>query len=86
MNQSSSLSILGGAQPYTLIVEPWATEYVVQPSDRCHLVVSHNSEAPAVAVEPLVEGNLIILVEASGATYEFWRNGVKEAEMPVPTL
>ena len=69
--------------PFTVIVEPWAEEYQISPGETCRVVAIHPSAQPTFEIE--LDGQvLIISVLDSGATYEFWSNGILEFFTPVP--
>jgi hypothetical protein len=69
--------------PYTVVVEPWADEFQVEPAAGCQVVALHPRLQPAFEVE-IYRGLLIVYVNGSGATYEFWRGEKKEFSTPVP--
>jgi hypothetical protein len=83
MAVDSTLIVLGGQQPYKLIVEPWADEHVIRPADRCSVVAIHPSEAASLDVE-WQDSALIVWVNINNAPYQFWRNGALEHNMSIP--
>jgi hypothetical protein len=70
--------VYGGDHPYTLVVEPWADEFIIQPDERCRVVGGHDTDACSFGVERRGE-YLIVWINEGGATFEFWRNGQREA-------
>ena len=68
---------------FTLIVEPWATEYLVRHGESCEVVAIHTSVMPTFGVE-LPGSDLVVHIIEGGSTYEFWREGDLEDEMPIP--
>lgn len=86
MTVTASLAIRGRNTPYTLVVEPWATEHEIHPNDKCTLVAESPNEQPSFSVEIHDENTLIVGVMNSNTTYAFHRNGVLEVDIPVPTL
>ena len=79
----TSIAVFGGKCTYKLIVEPWADEYLIQPCDRCSIVVIHPTSVSPFGVE-LHDDTLIVWVEIGDATYEFCRGETVEFVMPVP--
>ena len=59
---------------FTLIVEPWANEYLVRHGETCEVVAIHPSIIPTFGVTSL-EDDLIVFINESGSIYEFWRDG-----------
>lgn len=78
------VDILGANQPYTLVVEPWASQYQIQPEDKCIVLIKHASKVARVGVELNALSTLTVRARLSGSTYEFWRNGEQEDESPTP--
>jgi len=70
----STLDVLGEDKPITVIVEPWADEFVVHPGERCAVVAIHPSAAPTFSVA-IVRGQLVVWVNEGGTTFEFLRDG-----------
>ena len=70
MAVQSSIVVVGGHQPYKLIVEPWADEHTINPDDRCTVVAMHPTSAVPFEVERN-ESALIIWVNGGDATYQF---------------
>jgi hypothetical protein len=83
MSFHNVLALSASKDPYWLIVEPWANEFEIRPQQRCRLVANHPRLVPSLEAE-LVEGKLVIYVNESGATFEFWRENELELDMPVP--
>ena len=83
MSFTTPLAIDAHDSPLTLIVEPWADEFAIAVGDRCEVVAMHPSAPPTFGVEVCRGGDLMVWVNESGATYEFWRGGVREYHMPV---
>ena len=73
----TELQVYGGDQPYTLVVEPWADEFVIHPGDRCRVVAVHDTDASSFGVERRGD-YLIVWVNEGGKTFEFWRAGQRE--------
>ncbi len=86
MDIEVSLSVLGGDEPYTLIVEPWATEYEIYPNDKCALIAINPTQQPSFSVELYIGKCLVARVESGHTTYKFSRNGALEMEMPTATI
>ncbi len=84
MVQRNLLQLRAFDEPFEVVVEPWANEFMIRTGDRCELVALHPETIPPFLVE-LVRGKLVVWVEVSGATFEFWRGGVLELAMPVRT-
>ena len=76
---SSTLAIHPHDESFTVIVEPWADEFVVHPEQHCAVVAHHPSLTPRFGVS-LAQGALIVWVNDSGATFSFLRDGVVEYE------
>jgi hypothetical protein len=73
----STIDVFGADEPITVIVEPWADEFVVHPGERCAVVAIHPSEAPTFSVA-VVSGQLVVWVNEGGTTFEFLRDGQVE--------
>lgn len=72
------------SEDYTvLIVEPWAEEFVVAARENCQVVALNPDQVPTFEVEPLNDGRLIVYVNESGSSFEFWRGDARELLMPV---
>ena len=69
--------------PYTLIVEPWADEFVIHNGQKCAVVAIHPTVAPTFTIEATSGNDVIVYVNEGGATYEFWRDDHLELAMPV---
>jgi hypothetical protein len=80
---NSSISIACGTNAYTLVVEPWAEEYTINPGDLCEVVANHPTEICRFQVEP-GNGTIVLWVNTGDATYQFWRNGTLEFSTDVP--
>ena len=76
---SSTLEIGPYDEAFTLIVEPWADEFVIHPGQQCAVVAHHPSVTPGFGAS-LANGALIVWVNDSGATFSFLRDGVVEYE------
>jgi hypothetical protein len=82
---SSVLRVRGAAnRSFVLIVEPWADEFTIAADDQCRVVALNPNVPPTFEVEPCRVGDLIVYVNESGSTYEFWRGEVREFWTPVP--
>lgn len=77
------LSVTAHDQPFVLIVEPWAEEFAIEIGDRCEVVALHPSAVPSFGAVVCRGNDLMVWVNESGATYEFWRGGVLEFHTPV---
>ena len=76
---SSTLEISPYDESFTLIVEPWADEFVIHPGQQCAVIAHHPSITPRFGAS-LAQGALIVWVNDSGATFSFIRDGVAEYE------
>jgi hypothetical protein len=74
MSITTTLSILGGNNSYTVVIEPWANEYEVSPHDICRLVAVHPIQHVDFSIEFHQEKRLIVYINNSGSNYEFYRN------------
>jgi hypothetical protein len=83
MTKRNALQLHASEERYTVVVEPWASEFIVQPGDVCEVVALHPHVQPSLQVE-LAKGKLIVTVNESSATFEFWRGKRRELEMHVP--
>ena len=83
MGHRSELTLFCRESPYTVIVEPWAEEFLIETGARCRVVALNSKVVPTFEVE-LNGAVLIVCVNESGSTYEFWRADVKEFETPIP--
>jgi len=70
-------------EPFWVVVEPWASEFLVGFGEECQVVARHPAVIPSLGAE-LSGGKLVLWVNESGATFEFWRAGSLEMSMPVP--
>ena len=70
----STIDVLGNDEPFTVVVEPWADEFVVQPGERCAVVAIHPTRIPTFSAS-VARGQLIIWVNESATTFEFLRDG-----------
>lgn len=77
MSVRTELQVYGGDLPYTLVVEPWADEFVIDPGERCRVVAVHDTDAGSFGVERCGE-YLVVWVNEGGATFEFWRADRRE--------
>jgi len=77
------LSVRSDKRPFRLIVEPWAEEFSVAAGDQCLVVALHPSEVPTFGAEVHGDGDLIVWVNESGSTFEFWRGEMREFQTPV---
>jgi hypothetical protein len=64
------------------IIEPWADEFRIEPGVACRVVALHPRADPTFEVE-LHQGVLIVYVNESGSTFEFWRGETREYWTPV---
>jgi hypothetical protein len=83
MNFRTPLAVFATDRPLTLIVEPWADEFSIEVGDRCEVVALHPTVLPTFGAEVSLDCELILWVNESGASYEFWRGGVREFHMTV---
>jgi hypothetical protein len=74
----TAIEVYGGKQPYTLIVEPWAEEFTINPGEKCQVVAVHDTEQGSFGVEHHLE-YLVLWLNRGGATFEFWRGDTREA-------
>lgn len=77
------LNVSAYHQAFVLIVEPWAEEFAIAVGDQCEVVAIHPSAAPSFGANVCRGGDLMVWVNESGATYEFWRGGKLEFYTPV---
>ncbi len=77
MEVRTAIDVYGGSRPYTLVIEPWAEEFVVTPGDRCQVVAVHDTELAAFGLDHHAE-YLVVWINRGGSTFEFWRNGRRE--------
>ena len=75
----STFEIIPNDESFTVIVEPWADEFVVQPGQKCMVVAHHPSITPRFGAS-VAQWALIVWVNDSGATFSFVRDGVVEYE------
>ncbi|HEY1186085.1 MAG TPA: hypothetical protein VGE74_00450 [Gemmata sp.] len=73
----TELEIYGTNQPYTLVVEPGAQEFRINPGDQCRLVAVHDTEPAAFGLDHRPE-YLVVWINRGGATFEFWRGNERE--------
>ena len=73
----TELQVYGSKQSYTLIVEPWAEEFVINPGDQCRIVAVHESESASFGLDHHPE-YLVVWINRGGATFEFWRGDKRE--------
>jgi len=78
MGEKNTLRVFGGARPYTLVVEPWADEFLIAPDDHCEVVAINAEYVPFFEVG-ISNEKLVVWVNEGGTTYEFWRNHVRES-------
>jgi hypothetical protein len=81
--QRSVLRLIARDESYTVVVEPWAEEFVVQIGEDCQVVALHPEIQPTLGAE-LAGARLIVWVYESGSTCEFWRGRIRERVMSVP--
>jgi hypothetical protein len=73
----TELQVYGSKHPYTLVVEPWASEFTINPGEQCRVIAIHETEPAVFGVEH--HGNyLVVWVNRGGATFEFWRGDKQE--------
>jgi hypothetical protein len=82
MSFEATLNLAGWDGGYTLIVEPWASEFEVAKNDKCELV-AFNAEKQPVWWVSIADGKLIAWMNEHGTTFEFWRSDQLELRMPV---
>ena len=75
MSVRTSFNIEARVEPYTLIIEPWANEYYIEPDSNMTLVAIHPNRHAEFSRE---EGKdrLILTVESGDSTYELWNGEV----------
>jgi hypothetical protein len=78
----SKTGLTGWDGGYTLIVEPWASEFEVAKNEKCKLV-AFNAERQPVWWVSIADGKLIAWMNEHGTTFEFWRSDQFEFRMPV---
>ncbi len=78
MNFRTTLAITAHDRPFVLIVEPWAEEFLIAVGERGEVVALHPAVTPTFGVEVCRGGDLLVWINESGATYEFWRGGLRE--------
>ena len=78
MTFKNVLHVSARERPFVLIVEPWADEFTIAVGDDCKVVALNPGVSPTFEVEPCRGCDLIIYVNESGSTFEFWRSGVRE--------
>ena len=83
MPQRSIFILRAYDEPFTVVVEPWANEFLVRIGEECQVAALHPSAPPSFGAE-LAGGKLVLWVNEAGATFEFWRAGALELSMPVP--
>jgi hypothetical protein len=83
MDYRNAFRLRASDEPYLVVVEPWASEFLVRVGEECQVVACHPAVFPSFGAE-LVGGRLVLWVNESGATFEFWRAGELELSMPVP--
>jgi hypothetical protein len=66
----------GTDAPMAVVVEPWATEFVLEPGGVCEVVATHPDQFPTFGVEPTA-GKVIVWVNEGGSLYEIWQGGVQ---------
>lgn len=59
----------------SIIVEPWAVEFLLPSGSWCEVFSVGGLGEPALVTEP-VEGGIIIWINTDGAVYEYWQDGV----------
>ncbi len=70
--------------PFTLIVEPWASEFEIGSKDDCKLIAVNPYTQPIWRVA-VADGRLVASTNEGGTTFEFWRSEKLECRMPVAT-
>jgi hypothetical protein len=90
MEHRTKLTLLAGSNPYTVIVEPWADEFIIVPGTDCQVIALNPLAPPSFGVEPYLggekqyQGALIVYVKEGQSTYEFWRGTACESKNPIP--
>jgi len=79
----TTLHVTAHDRRYTLIVEPWAEEFVIAVGDECAVVAFHPRATPTFQVEVGRDGDLIVTVNDGGSSFEFWRGRVREFQTQV---
>ena len=87
---NSELNISGSGvvtknESFTLVMEPWADEYIIQPNDDVviRVIGDHSSGSFRVTT---VDSALIVWLEFDcPVDFQFWRNGNLEDESNNPT-
>jgi hypothetical protein len=66
----------GSDASLTVVVEPWATEFELQPGAECEVVATHPDLFPTLGIEPTGH-QVIIWVNEGGSLYEIWQGGLQ---------
>jgi len=66
----------GGSDPLIVIVEPWASEFVLMHGADLDVVATHPDIFPTLEIESL-DGRLVVIINQGGSLYEVWRDGVQ---------
>lgn len=83
MDHQNTFILRAYDEPFWVVVEPWASEFLVRTGEECQVIACHPTVMPSFSAE-LAHGKLILWVNEAGATFEFWRVGKLELSMPVP--
>jgi hypothetical protein len=83
MEHRNAITLRAYDEPFWVVVEPWASEFIIRIGEQCRVVACHPDALPTFGAE-LAGGKLILWVNEAGATFEFWRAGGLELSMPVP--
>ena len=87
MEHRNAFTLRAYDEPFCVVVEPWASEYLVRIGEECQVVACHPTVLPSFGGE-LAGGKLVLWVNEAGATFEFWRAGALEqtVSVPIPSL
>ena len=83
MEHRNGITLRAPDEAFWVVVEPWASEFIVRIGEECQVVALHPGVPPSFGAE-LADGRLVLWVNEAGATFEFWRAGKLELSMPVP--
>jgi hypothetical protein len=84
MSFKNTLHIAAHDSPFRLVVEPWADEFTISGGEEFTLVAIHPTVVPTFTVTVCRASDLMVYVNESGATYEFWRGETREFHITVP--
>ncbi|MGI9454984.1 MAG: hypothetical protein ACR2NU_00385 [Aeoliella sp.] len=76
---------IASSHEFTLVVEPWAEEYIIHPEDEVALIAVGKYSSGWFAVSQSRDHLLVWPEFDSPIYYQFWRNGVLEDESNNPS-